>query len=48
MAWIGVPLTTPRRTLALAIAKDAAERIAKVAPSITQAPAAFLRNAVGG
>ena len=33
MAWIGVPLTTPRRTVALFRANDAADRIAKSAPS---------------
>ena len=33
MAWIGVPLTTPRRTVALLSANDAADRIAKMAPS---------------
>ena len=27
MAWIGVPLTTPRRTVALFKANDAADRI---------------------
>ena len=33
MAWIGVPLTTPRRAMALFKANDAADRIAKMAPS---------------
>ena len=33
MPWIGVPLTTPRRTVALFRANDAADRIAKMAPS---------------
>src|SRR5437763_7033504 len=33
MAWIGVPLTTPRRTVALFRANDAADRIANSDPS---------------
>ena len=33
MACIGVPLTTPRRTMALFRANEAADRIAKIAPS---------------
>ncbi len=33
IAWIGVPLTTPRRMVALFSANDAADRIEKMAPS---------------
>ena len=33
MAWLGVPVTTPRRNVALFKANDAADRMAKIVPS---------------